>query len=192
VARKSNDEAKVIAATAASTPPLKAAPSGRLFFGARPAGTFSLRLCPGRPNGYTTRRGVTVADIRDPIAAMNNAKAKEEAEEAGRDANYTQTLDDQQAVVGPNSDNHRAGPGEGVRAPLAQESGGKAQYSSFDGKGNERVVVLGENEKGQPAQGVGPDAASAQADAEGNDTQIGDMGSDPIAGATRTGPPKEA
>ena len=134
-----------------------------------------------------------MADIRDPIAARNNAKAKEEAEEAGRDANYTQSLDDPQTPVGPNSDgDHRAAPGEGARAPLAQDTGGKPQFSSFDGKGNERVVVLGENEKGQPAQGVGPDAASAQADAEGGDTQIGDMGSDPIAGATRSGPTKEA
>ena len=124
------------------------------------------------------------------MAAMKNAKAKEEAEEAGRDANYTESIDDPQAVVGK-EDNHRAAPGEGFRAPLAQETGAPPQYSSFDGKGNERVVVLSENEQGQPAQGVGPDAAAALADAESGDTQIGDMGYDEAL-AGRTDPPKEA
>ena len=131
-----------------------------------------------------------MGDVRDPMAAMKNAEAKEEAAEAGRDANYAESLDDPQAVVGK-EDNHRAGPGEGFRAPLAQETGAPPQYSSFDGKGNERVVVLSENEQGQPAQGVGPSAAAAQADAEGGDTQIGDLGYDQELSG-RADPPKEA
>lgn len=36
------------------------------------------------------------------------------------------------------------------------------EFSSFDDKDNERVVLLSENEAGQPAQGTGKDAASAQ------------------------------
>jgi hypothetical protein len=150
---------------------------------------------PGYASGKTTRRGVTVADIRDPIAAMNNATGKHDEDSDSRERNYTDAFEapDRQGVVGDGpGPQHRAPLGEGARAPLAQETGGKPQFSSFDGKGNERVVVLSENEKGQPAQGVGPDAASAQADAESGDSQIGDMGSDPIAGSTRNSPPSEA
>lgn len=119
-----------------------------------------------------------MADERDPIAALNNAKAKEEAEEAGRDANYTQSLDDpeRQSVVGSDADKHRAGPGEGIRAPFAQDTGGQAQTSIFDGKGNESVVVFGQNADGQPAQGTGPDVASAETEMADGDAS--DPGSD--------------
>lgn len=118
-----------------------------------------------------------MADERDPTAAMKNREAAEQS--GGQKKNFTDAFDapDRQGKVGPNTESqHRAAPGEGVRAPLAQESGGQPQYSSFDSKGNERVVVLSENEKGNPAKGTGPDAASAQADAETGDAQIGDLG----------------
>jgi len=113
-----------------------------------------------------------VADEQDPIAALNNRKAKEEAESEGRSRNYTDAFDkpDGQGVIGSDQDNHRAGPGEGIRAPFAQDSGGQAQTSVFDGKGNESVVVYGENEDGRPAQGTGPDVESAQTEvAEGEE-----------------------
>jgi len=115
---------------------------------------------------------------RDPIAALNNARAKEEAESEGRSRNFTEAFDkpDAQGVLGNDPDNQRAGPGEGIRAPFAQDTGGQAQTSVFDGKGNESVVVYGENEDGRPAQGTGPDVASAGAEvAEGD---AGDPGSD--------------
>jgi hypothetical protein len=122
-----------------------------------------------------------VADERDPIAAMKNATGKHDETSDPRERNFTDAFEapDRQGVVGPGKgEQHRAPLGEGVRAPLAQESGGKPQYSSFDSKGNERVVVMTENEKGQPTLGTGPDAASAQKSAESSDAQIGDFGSD--------------
>ena len=108
---------------------------------------------------------------RDPIAKLNNAKAKEEAEAEGRSFNYTDAFDqpDSQGVVGSSADSKRAGAGEGIRAPFAQDTGGPAQSSVFDGKGNESVIVYGENEDGQPAQGTGPDVASAEAEVADGD-----------------------
>lgn len=122
-----------------------------------------------------------MADERDPIAAKLNREGKGGEEAEARNAHYTDALDapEGQGVMGTGQDpQHRAPPGDGFRAPLAEKSGAPPQYSSFDSKGNERVVVLSTNEKGQPAQGVGPDTASAKADAEKGDTQIGDMGAD--------------
>ena len=60
---------------------------------------------------------------------------------------------------------HRAGPGEGVRAPYAEETG-VAEMSIFDGAGNESVVRLERTEDGSTAQGAGPDSEAAQAEAE--------------------------
>ena len=112
---------------------------------------------------------------RDPIAKMNNLKAKEEAESEGRSFNYTEAFDapDGQGVIGSDPESHRAGPGEGIRAPFAQDSGGQAQTSVFDGKGNESVVVFGENEDGRPAQGTGPDVASAEAEVDQGEADPG-------------------
>ena len=56
---------------------------------------------------------------------------------------------------------HRAGPNEGVRAPLSRDSGGPSQTSIFDGKGNETVVVLDETEDGVTSQGTGPSTEAA-------------------------------
>ena len=121
-----------------------------------------------------------MADERDPMAAMLNKAGKQDEQADASNANYTDAFDDPdgQGVMGPGQDpQHRAPAGDGFRAPMAEESDAPPQYSSFDGKGNERVVALSTNEKGQPAQGVGTDAAAAKADAEQGDSQIGDMGS---------------
>lgn len=68
---------------------------------------------------------------------------------------------DKGATGSSDHEQHRAGPNEGVRAPLSRDSGGPPQISVFDGKGNESVVVVDENEEGKLSQGTGPDAASA-------------------------------
>lgn len=68
---------------------------------------------------------------------------------------------------------HRAGPNEGVRAPLSTESGEEPQISIFDGKGNETVVVATDNEDGKPAQGTGPTAEAARAQAKESSDTIG-------------------
>ena len=60
---------------------------------------------------------------------------------------------------------HRAGPGEGVRAPFATETG-VSEISVFDGKGNEKVVRTEGDGQGQRAQGTGDTSADAAADAE--------------------------
>ena len=69
---------------------------------------------------------------------------------------------------------HRAGPNEGVRAPLSRDSGGPAQISVFDGKGNESVVVVDENEEGKLSQGTGPSAAEAWEDAKDPGDTLGE------------------
>jgi hypothetical protein len=104
---------------------------------------------------------------------MNNAKAKEVAESEGRSRNFTDAFDqpDRQGVLSGSGDDdqHRAGAGEGVRAPFADD-GHPPQTSVFDGKGNESVVTYGVNEEGRPAQGTGPDLASAEGEvAEGEE-----------------------
>jgi hypothetical protein len=60
---------------------------------------------------------------------------------------------------------HRAGPGEGVRAPYATETG-VSEISVFDGAGNESVVRTVGDETGRRAQGTGPDSAAAEANAD--------------------------
>lgn len=60
---------------------------------------------------------------------------------------------------------HRAGPGEGVRAPSADETG-VSEISVFDGAGNESVVRTVGDETGRRVQGSGPDSAAAEADAK--------------------------
>ncbi len=60
---------------------------------------------------------------------------------------------------------HRAGPGEGVRAPNNTETG-VSEISVFDGAGNETVVRTMGDESGQRAQGTGPSSEAAEADAE--------------------------
>lgn len=60
---------------------------------------------------------------------------------------------------------HRAGPGEGVRAPYATETG-VSEISVFDGAGNESVVRTVGDESGKRVQGTGPTSAAAAKDAE--------------------------
>ena len=60
---------------------------------------------------------------------------------------------------------HRAGPDEGVRAdnPGSADEPGPIQNSIFDGKGNEQVVVVGDNKEGRPVQATGDSSEEAQA-----------------------------
>ena len=100
---------------------------------------------------------------------MKNNAEKEAGTTDASGRNYTDAFDvpQQQGVMGPdNGPQHRAAPGEGHRAPFAAESGGLPQTSVFDGKGGESVVVLTTDKDGRPAQGSGPDFASAKAEAE--------------------------
>lgn len=110
-----------------------------------------------------------MADKRDPMAAIKNNAEKEAGTRDASGRNFTDAFDlpQGQGVVGPdNGPQYRAGPGEGVRAPFAAESGGLPQTSVFDGKGGESVVVYTTDKDGRPAQGTGPDFASAKAEAE--------------------------
>jgi len=90
-----------------------------------------------------------MADESEPAAATHSADEAVQ-KNATPSANYTDAFDaeDRQGVMGPdNGPQHRAGPGEGIRAPFA-EDGEAPQISVFDGKGNESVVVAGQNEDG--------------------------------------------
>lgn len=69
---------------------------------------------------------------------------------------------------------HRAPEGQGVGAPMAQDTGGPAEMSIFDGKGNESVVVVGDDAKGRRSQGTGATREEAMADTEDPDDLIGD------------------
>ncbi len=116
-----------------------------------------------------------MADEQDPIAAMKNSKAREEAESEGRSFNYTDAFDtpDAQGVLGPDPDKRRAGAGEGIRAPFAQDTGGQSQTSVFDGKGNETVVTFGTNADGQHEDGSGRNVADAHEEVEADDVPAG-------------------
>ncbi len=61
---------------------------------------------------------------------------------------------------------HRSPPGEGQDAPLAQHGADHAEYSVFDGSGNESVVAVGANEDGVLSEGTGPTSADAMNDAK--------------------------
>ncbi len=63
---------------------------------------------------------------------------------------------------------HRAPEGEGVRSDSPN------QYSIFDGKGNETVVVVGEDEQGQRNLGTGATAADAAENIAKSDEQVGE------------------
>ena len=67
---------------------------------------------------------------------------------------------------------HRAPPGEGVRAPLAQDGADHAEFSIFDGKGNEQVVVVGDYKEGKPVQATGDTAAEAASKVEDQDIAL--------------------
>jgi hypothetical protein len=116
-----------------------------------------------------------LADERDPIAAEKNASGNFDPNNPSK-RNFTDAFEqpDRQGVVGPGNDpQHRAGPGEGVRAPFAEHEGGDPQISVFDGKGNEQVVVASANREGNLAQGTGPDSESARAEAQDGEAHPG-------------------
>ncbi|MGI8808387.1 MAG: hypothetical protein ACR2KK_11180 [Acidimicrobiales bacterium] len=72
----------------------------------------------------------------------------------------------QEGVAGDTDhEQHRAGPGEGVRAPFASETG-VSEISVFDGAGNESVVRTGGDESGGRVQGTGPSSEAAAANTE--------------------------
>lgn len=84
------------------------------------------------------------------------------------------TFSDQGATIG-DSDHpqHRAGPGEGIRAPLAQEGADHAEMSVFDGAGNEQVVVVADDEEGRLGEGTGDSSAEAMDDARKSGDRLG-------------------
>ncbi|MDQ6798478.1 MAG: hypothetical protein M3011_10770 [Actinomycetota bacterium] len=59
-------------------------------------------------------------------------------------------------------DSNRAGEGEGVRAPLAQDGADHSEFSVFDGQGRESVVVVGTNDEGKVTQATGESSEEAQ------------------------------
>ncbi len=59
---------------------------------------------------------------------------------------------------------HRSPPGEGQEAPLTSE-GGPGTTSVFDGKGNETVVVVADDEEGRMSEGTGATGEEALEDA---------------------------
>lgn len=88
---------------------------------------------------------------------------------------------DQQAVIGNTKGKHRAGPGEGNRAPLLSEGADHPEFSIFDGTGNESVVALTTDAEGRASEGTGPDSAAAMADGKKPGNTLGkDFG--PITG----------
>ncbi len=88
----------------------------------------------------------------------------------------SQRLGDQQAVTGEeegDTPSHRAAEGEGVRAPLASEGADHSEFSVFDGKGNEQVVVVTENDDGEAVQSTGDSSEEATKAAGKLDTKLG-------------------
>ena len=82
---------------------------------------------------------------------------------------------DSQAVIGETEhEQHRAGPGEGVRAPLASEGADYAEMSVFDGAGNESVVVVAGNDEGKMSKGTGTASDEAMADAKDPGDRLGE------------------
>lgn len=59
-------------------------------------------------------------------------------------------------------DQNRANEGEGGRAGWVEDGNELPEYAIFDGKGNESVVVVGADEKGNKKEGTGPDREAAK------------------------------
>lgn len=68
---------------------------------------------------------------------------------------------------------HRVPAGEGRDAPSAKDAG-HAEYSIFDGAGNESVVVVTRDEDGNVREGTGPTSEAAMKNAKKLDQQLGD------------------
>ena len=70
---------------------------------------------------------------------------------------------------------HRTPGGEGSDAGLAQKSEeGPAEMSLYDGRGNEQVTALTEDEEGFPRQGTGEDLDEAMKEAKDPSVPIGE------------------
>ena len=116
-----------------------------------------------------------MGDEQNLIAAAKNAEG-ERNDDSDSKANFTDAFDapDRQGVMGHgDKPQHRAGPGEGIRAGFAQETGGVPQMSVFDGKGNESVVLMAQDDEGKGAQGSGPGAEAAHDEAVEGDADPG-------------------
>jgi len=82
---------------------------------------------------------------------------------------------DQSRVTGlSDEDSNRAADGEGVRAPLAQDGADHAEFSVFDGAGNESVVAVTTNEDGKRVQATGASSEEALKSAGKQDDSLGD------------------
>ena len=81
---------------------------------------------------------------------------------------------DQDILGSTDHEQQRAPAGQGSRAPLAAEGGDVAQFSVFDGKGNEQVAALADNEEGRQSLGVGETTEDALKDARNPDELIGE------------------
>ena len=64
--------------------------------------------------------------------------------------------------------------GEGSETPLSQEQGGPAEYSLYDGQGNEIAATLTEDEEGFPRQGTGETHEEAVKDARDPSVPLGE------------------
>ena len=68
----------------------------------------------------------------------------------------------QQAVIGSAGEpNFRAAPGEGVRAPMIKDGADHAEFSIFDGKGTESVVVVTADDEGRTTEAAAATSAEA-------------------------------
>lgn len=84
------------------------------------------------------------------------------------------TYGDQSATIGESDHpQHRAGPGEGIRAPMAEDGADHAEMSVFDAAGNEKVVAVADDDEGRMSQGTGDSSAEALADAHKTGDRLG-------------------
>ncbi|MGH9076112.1 MAG: hypothetical protein ACRDY0_01430 [Acidimicrobiales bacterium] len=82
---------------------------------------------------------------------------------------------DQGAVLGETGHpQHRAPAGDGIRAPLTSDGADHAEFSVFDGAGNESVVVVTDDDKGRMSEGTGPTSQAARADARSPKSRLGE------------------
>jgi len=82
---------------------------------------------------------------------------------------------DRNRVTGVSApDSHRAGEGEGVRAPLAQDGADHPEFSVFDGQGREQVVTVTTDADGRVTQSTGESSESALDKAKKMKDRLGD------------------
>lgn len=85
------------------------------------------------------------------------------------------TYSDQGATIGEHEEpQHRAAAGEGNRAPSTAEGADHAEFSIFDGRGNENVAVVADDDEGRLSEGTGPSSAEALADAKSTGDRLGE------------------